>query len=136
MAHFAELNDNNVILRIVVVDNKIITPSEQALEIEQLGINFLKELFGSKIEWKQTSYNTSKGQHAHGKTQNRKNYAGIGYKYDRSRNAFIAPSLYLSWVLDENTCVYEAPVSYPDDGEDYIWDEDTLSWIRIDNLNM
>ncbi len=130
MAHFTELDENDIVLRVVVVSNNItIIPNPSSPEIEQRGINFCKGLYGKDTKWKQTSYNTHRGSHAHGKSQNRKNYAGIGYKYDVTRNAFIPPAPYPSWVIDENTCVYEAPVPYPDDGNSYGWNEQMDNWV-------
>ena len=129
MAHFAKLDSNNIVLNILVVDNGITTPS--GIEIEQLGINLLKDLYGQHTLWKQTSYNTNRGTHTHGKPQNRKNFAGIGYTYDVTRNAFIPLKPFPSWILDENTCSYEAPIKYPNDGKRYKWNEATQTWIWI-----
>lgn len=84
-------------------------------------------------EWIKTSYNTFSGIHANGGTPLRKNYASIGYTYDSIRDAFIAPQPYPSWTLDENTCCWEAPVVYPDDGNRYDWNEETRSWDVIEN---
>lgn len=81
-------------------------------------------------EWIQTSYNTMGGQHSQGGTPLRKNYAGIGYTYDRVLDAFIPPQPYASWTLNENTCLWEAPKPYPTDGKVYKWDEDSLDWIE------
>ena len=81
-------------------------------------------------EWIQTSYNTRGGQHPEGRPL-RKNYAGIGYNYDRKRDAFIPPKPFNSWVLNEDTCLWDAPVPYPDDGKRYKWDEDTISWVEV-----
>jgi hypothetical protein len=80
-------------------------------------------------EWIQTSYNTSGGVHLNGGTPLRKNYAGVGFTYDRARDAFIPPQPYASWILNEDTCIYEAPTPYPTDDLMYSWDEDTLSWL-------
>ncbi len=118
MAHFAEL-DNNIVQQVIVVSNED-TLDSQGNESEDVGIQFCTDLLGGV--WKQTSYNSNI----------RKNYAGIGYSYDETRDAFIAPQPYASWVLDENTCWWEAPIPYPTDlveGEEANWDEDTLSWI-------
>ena len=82
-------------------------------------------------EWVQTSYNTSGGVHSDGGTPLRKNYAGVGYTYDKTKDAFIAPKPYPSWTLVEDTCQWEAPVSYPTDGQSYSWDEDTTAWAAI-----
>jgi len=80
--------------------------------------------------WIQTSYNTRGGQHPEGRPL-RKNYAGIGYTYDKDRDAFIPPKPFASWLLNEDTCLWEAPVAYPDDGKPYRWDEDTQSWVEV-----
>ena len=82
-------------------------------------------------EWIQTSYNTRGGQHPDGKPL-RKNYAGIGYTYDRNRDAFIPPKPFESWTLNEETCLWKAPVPYPSDEKDYDWNEETLSWVIIE----
>lgn len=81
-------------------------------------------------EWIQTSYNTHGGQHPEGRPL-RKNYAGIGYNYDRKRDAFIPPKPFNSWLLNEDTCLWDAPVPYPDDGKRYKWDENTTSWVEV-----
>lgn len=116
MAHFAELDANNVVLRVIVVDNKD-TADVNGIEKEYIGAAFCEKLFGGT--WKQTSYNGNK----------RKNYAGIGYTYDDQRDAFIPPKTYASWVLDEATCQWKAPVDMPTDGQMYSWDEATTSWV-------
>lgn len=117
MAHFAELNENNEVLRVVVVSNQDIIIDGK--ESEEKGIEFLVNLFGGI--WKQTSYN--------GKI--RKNYAGPGMFYDFEKDAFIAPSPYPSWVLEEETCRWKAPINCPGDIKDYIWNEPTLSWTAV-----
>ena len=114
MAHFAKLGIGNIIETVEVVSNDIATT-------EQAGIDFLNNLHGSRDVWKQTSYN--------GNT--RKNYAGIGYTYDEDRDAFIPPKPYASWILNEDTCLWEAPSAMPDDGERYEWNESTTSWDQI-----
>jgi hypothetical protein len=83
-------------------------------------------------EWIQTSYNTHGGIHHLGGTPLRKNYAGVGFTYDRQRDAFIPPQPYASWILNEDTCLWSAPIPYPTDGKDYYWNESTLSWQEID----
>jgi hypothetical protein len=83
-------------------------------------------------EWIQTSYNTFGGQHKFGDTPLRKNYAGIGFTYDREKDAFIPPQPYNSWTLNEDTCLWEAPTPYPTDGKSYKWSEDTQQWIAND----
>ena len=117
MAHFAEIDNNKVVLRILVVDNNDLLDSE-GNESEALGITYLKNGFGS--DWVQTSYNRTF----------RKNYAGMGYTYDSTRDAFIPPQEFASWTLNEDTCRWEAPTAMPDDGNSWVWDEDTLQWIR------
>lgn len=118
MAHFAELDSNNVVLRVVVVNNAELLDGD-GVEQESLGAAFCQDLFGGT--WKQTSYN--------GNT--RKNFAGIGYTYDSGRDAFIAPQPYASWVLNETTCRWEAPVARPTDGR-YVWNEETTSWDTVE----
>ena len=114
MAHFAKLGVGNIIETVHVVSNDIATT-------EQAGVDFLNNLYSSRDVWKQTSYNGTI----------RKNFAAVGYTYDESKDAFIAPKPYASWVLDDDTCLWEAPVAYPDDGEQYKWNEDTTSWDAV-----
>lgn len=116
MAHFAQLDENNVVTQVIVVHNNELMDNGQ--ESEAKGIAFCQSLFGGS--WKQTSYNGNI----------RKNYAGIGYTYDSGRDAFIPPKPFDSWLLNETTCLWEAPVSYPTDGKRYYWDEPTLSWVE------
>ena len=118
MAHFAELDANNVVLRVIVVGNKD-TADANNVEKEHIGAAFCERLFGGT--WKQTSYNGNK----------RKNYAGIGYTYDAGRDAFIPPKPFNSWVLVESTCQWEAPVPMPTDGKMYSWNESTTSWVEV-----
>lgn len=118
MAHFAEIDTNNIVLRVVVVDNKD-TSDAQGNEKEYIGAAFLESILGGT--WKQTSYNA----------KIRKNYAGVGYTFDAGRDAFIPPKPYASWVLVEATCQWQAPVAYPDDGKRYAWDEATTSWTEL-----
>lgn len=119
MAHFAELNDNNVVTRIIVVDNKD-TTDENGKEVEAIGIAFCQNLFGGR--WIQTSYN--------GKF--RKRYAGIGFKYDADLDAFIAPKPFPSWSFNREICDWEAPIpkptTPPSENKQYYWLEDTMSW--------
>jgi hypothetical protein len=124
MAHFAKLGTGNIVERVAVVSNDIATTG-------QTGIDFLNNLHGSRDVWKQTSYNTQGGVHTLGGTPFRKNYAGIGYTYDETRDAFIPPQPYNSWTLNEDTCNWEAPSAKPDDGKDYKWNEETTSWDEI-----
>jgi len=124
MAHFAKLGKGNVVLTVEVVHNNVATS-------EQAGIDFLNKIHNTNDVWKQTSYNTRQGVHILGGTPFRKNYAAIGYKYDSTRDAFIAPQPFTSWTLNEETCVWESPVAYPADGKDYVWNETEQQW----NLN-
>lgn len=119
MAHFAELDEQNNVLRVLVVNNEVITINGE--ENEQIGIDFLANLCGGGT-WKQTSYNN----------YFRKNYAGKGYTYDQTRNAFISPKPYPSWLLDEDTCRWEAPVPCPDDDKVYVWNEETTNWVEVE----
>ena len=112
MAHFAKLGIGNKVLTVESVHNDVATT-------EQAGIDFLKQLHKDPTSiWKQTSYNRNI----------RKNYAGIGYKYDQTRDAFIAPRPYNSWILNETTCIWEAPVALPDTENRYNWNEETQQW--------
>jgi len=124
MAHFAKLDNNNVVEKVVVVNDNTATS-------EQTGIDFLKSIYGSDTNWKQTSYNTERGTHKLGGTPFRKNYAGAGYKYDETRDAFIPPKPHPSWTLNETTCWWEAPVQCPYSGtpNPNMWNEETQSWI-------
>ena len=116
MAHFAQLDENNVVTQVIVVHNNELM--DNGVESEAKGITFCQSLFPG-TNWKQTSYNGNM----------RKNYAGVGYTYDAQRDAFIAPQPYPSWTLDETTCHWNPPVPYPNDGQVYAWDEATTSWI-------
>lgn len=123
MAHFAEIGLNNTVLRVIVVHNNEIMDNGQ--ESESKGAEFCRNLFGGT--WAQTSYNGNI----------RKNFAGQGFTYDSGRDAFIPPKPYNSWVLNETTCRWDAPVSLPEDAgtgeppKQYRWDEDTTSWLEI-----
>ena len=105
MSHFAEINSDNIVQRVIVAEQNFINSG----------------LVGDSFNWVQTSYNGNF----------RKNYAGKGYTYDKTRDAFIAPQPYPSWTLVEATCQWEAPTAYPDDGEMYQWDEDTTAWVEV-----
>jgi hypothetical protein len=118
MAHFAQLDENNVVLQVIVVNNNELM--ENGDESEAKGIAFCQMLFPG-TNWVQTSYNANF----------RQNYAGIGYTYDATRDAFIAPQPYPSWVLNEDTCQWEAPVPYPNDGKNYQWDESHQAWVEV-----
>ena len=124
MAHFAKLGVGNVVERVEVVSNDIATD-------EQTGVDFLNDLYKTRDVWKKTSYNTKGGVHLLGGTPFRKNYGGIGYTYDQTKDAFIPPKPFDSWTLNETTCIWEAPVAYPSDGKDYEWDESSTSWKEI-----
>ena len=119
MSHFAEINGNNIVQRVIVAEQDFIDSGAM----------------GDSKNWIQTSYNTQGGVHysanfveSDGGVALRKNYAGVGYTYDKTRDAFVPPKPQLSWVLDEDTCLWNAPTSYPDDGKVYDWDEATTSW--------
>lgn len=120
MAHFAQLDDNNQVTQVIVVNNSD-TLDGNGQESEAVGIVFCQSLFGADTRWAQTSYNSNI----------RKNYAGIGYTYDPGRDAFIPPRPYPSWVLNEATCQWEAPVPRPEDGLLYRWDEDAGNWVVV-----
>ena len=123
MAHFAKLDENNNVLLVCVVNNDVITIN--GVESEQAGIDFLTQLYNHTL-WKQTSYNKNI----------RKNYAGIGYTYDAARDAFIPPKPFNSWILDEDTCQWQAPTPKPIvEGKRYYWSEDDLSWREVINGN-
>lgn len=117
MAHFAEIGLNNTVLRVIVVHNNDCLLN--GVETESVGAEFCRNLLGGT--WLQTSYNGNI----------RKNYAGVGYTYDSNRDAFIPPKPFDSWVLNEQTCVWDAPTPMPIDGKKYQWDETTTSWIEI-----
>ena len=121
MAHFAKLGTGNIIERVEVVSNDIATT-------EQAGVDFLNNLYGTRDVWKQTSYNTYGGVHKLGGTPFRKNFAAVGGKYDPIRDAFTYPQPYYSWTLNETTCLWEAPVAYPTDGQRYTWNETNQTW--------
>ena len=127
MAHFAEINALKKVVRVLAVDNND-TLDNNGNEDETVGAEYLSKEFGGT--WLRTSYNTARGSHQLGGTPFRKNYAGIGYTYYETRNAFIPPKPYPSWTLNESTCSWEAPVAYPDDGKIYEWDEETTDWVE------
>jgi hypothetical protein len=106
MSHFVEIDNDNIVQRVIVAEQDFINSG----------------VVGDSFRWIQTSYNNNF----------RKNYAGVGYKYDQARDAFIAPKPYPSWLLDEDTCRWDAPTAYPDDDKRYDWDEDTTSWKEIE----
>lgn len=122
MAHFAKLDDNNVVIEVNVVNNKDINNLEFPFS-ESVGIKFLENWSGGYKKWRQTSYSGSF----------RKNFAAIGYTFDERNDGFVPPKYYDSWVLNKTTCLWEPPVLYPDDGKNYFWDEDSVSWVEITN---
>jgi hypothetical protein len=125
MAHFCKLGVGNKVLKVEAVSNDIATT-------EQAGVDFLNNLYGTNDVWKQTSYNTRGGEHLLDGTPFRKNYAGTGYKYDQTRDAFIPPKPFNSWTLNETTCLWEAPVAYPDDDNTYTWNEENQTWDLVE----
>ena len=128
MASFAKLNSENIVTTVESVVNDVLKDSN-GVEQEQLGIEFLKTLYNEpNAIWKQTSYNTHGNIHSLGETPFRKNHAGIGYIYDSQRDAFIPPKPYNSWILNETTCLWDAPVARPDDNNIYSWNEENQSW--------
>ena len=121
MAHFAKLGTGNIVEQVISINNAVITDTN-GIEQEQLGVDFINKLYNTRDVWKQTSYNNNI----------RKNYAGIGYQYDQTRDAFIPPKSYPSWILNEDTCLWEAPVAMPttelEDNQYYSWNESILNW--------
>lgn len=118
MAHFAELDNNNVVKQVIVVHNNELL-DENGNESEQKGIDFCIAHYGGT--WIQTSYNGLI----------RKNYAGVGMVYDPILDGFIPKKPYASWLLNESTCRWEAPIAYPTDGKTYYWDEENLIWVEF-----
>jgi hypothetical protein len=115
MAHFAKLGVGNIVEQVIVISNDIATT-------EQAGVDFINQLYNTRDVWKQTSYNNNI----------RKNFAGIGFQYDQTRDAFIPPKPFNSWILNEDTCLWNAPVAYPTDGNRYKWNETNLTWDIIE----
>jgi len=115
MSHFAQIDGNNIVTQVLVIEQDVVDTG----------------LFGEPSSFIQTSYNTQGGVHKLGGTPLRKNYAGIGYTYDRGRDAFIPPKPFNSWVLNESTCLYDAPTPMPTDDKRYSWNEETTSWVEI-----
>jgi hypothetical protein len=118
MAHFAQLNEENLVTQVIVVANQD-TADQDGVENEAIGIEFCTNLLGGK--WKQTSYNANI----------RKNYAGVGYKYDAALDAFVPPQPFASWTLNNETAQWEAPTPYPTDDKRYKWDEATTAWVEV-----
>ena len=121
MAYFAKLNSGNIVENVISINNAVITDAN-GVEQEQLGVDFINNLYGTNDIWKQTSYNRNF----------RKNFAGIGYSYDQTRDAFIAPKPFNSWILNETTCEWEAPVAKPttelQNNQYYFWNESDINW--------
>ena len=126
MASFAKIGLNNKVIEVLSVVNEVLHDSN-GIEQEVIGIDFLTKLTGYPV-WKQTSYNTFGGVHNNGGTPLRKNHAGIGYTYDEDRDAFIPKKPFNSWILNEDTCLWNAPVACPQDDNRYTWNESTLTW--------
>ena len=126
MASFAKIGLNGKVMSVVSMANEALQDSNN-VEQEELGIELLTELTHWPI-WKQTSYNTLAGQHKLGGTPFRKNHAAVGYTYDEDKDAFIPQKPYASWILNEETCQWDAPVVKPDDGQRYFWNEETQQW--------
>jgi hypothetical protein len=115
MSHFAQIDENNIVTRVLVIEQDVVNTG----------------LFGNPSSFIQTSYNTRGNVHILGGTPLRKNYAGIGYTYDASKDAFIAPKPFNSWLLDEETCTWKSPVEMPTDGKIYNWNEDVTNWVEV-----
>jgi hypothetical protein len=131
MASFAKIGLNNKVIEVQSVVNEVLHDSN-GVEQEVNGIDFLTKLTGYPV-WKQTSYNTHGGVHDNGGTPLRKNHAGIGYTYDEDRDAFIPKKPFNSWILNEDTCLWESPIPYPQDNNEYKWNEQNQSWDLIEN---
>ncbi len=117
MAHFAKLDENNIVLEVHVINNQVLL-DPRGVEREELGIAFLINWSGGHPHWRQTSYNGNF----------RKNYAGVGYTYESGKDAFIPPKTFNSWILNEATCQWEPPIPIPTDGNQYTWNENTQNW--------
>jgi hypothetical protein len=122
MAHFAKIDENNKVVEVIVVNNSDCGDLEFP-ESEQIGQEFLISI-GLEGNWKQTSYNSSF----------RKNFAGFGYSYDETKDAFIADKPYTSWILNEENGKWEAPIEYPNDDKLYVWDEEILNWNEVTKI--
>lgn len=114
MSHFAQINSDHTVIQVIVAEQDVI----------DLG------LFGDPAAWIQTSYRTHGGQHPEGRPL-RKNYASVGYMYDSDRDAFIPPKPYASWILNEETCLWQAPIARPQDNNSYVWSEDLQQWMLV-----
>ena len=112
MSHFAEIDENGVVIRVIVAEQDVINSG----------------ICGDSKNWIETSYNTNQGIHKLGGTPLRKNYASVGFQYDKVLDAFITPKQYVSFILDEQKGIYTAPIEMPKDGKEYFWNEKELSW--------
>jgi hypothetical protein len=127
MAYFAKLGTGNIVENVISINNSVITDSN-GVEQEQLGVDFINKLYNTRDVWKQTSYNNNI----------RKNFAGVGYSYDQTRDAFIPPKPFNSLILNEDTCRWEAPVAMPtttlEDNQYYSWNESIVNWEVKDRI--
>jgi hypothetical protein len=121
MAHYAFLDSNNIVREVITGKEETDTSENWETHYGQI----------RNLTCKRTSYNTRGGQHTNGGTPFRKNYAGVGYKYDSAKDAFIPPQPYGNWTLNNTTCLWEPPIGYPADGNDYDWSEDNNQWVQI-----
>ena len=121
MAHFAKLGVGNIVEQVISINNSVITDAN-GIEQEKLGVDFINKLYNTRDVWKQTSYNNNF----------RKNYASIGFQYDQQRDAFIPPKPFNSWILNEETCLWEAPIPMPitelENNQFYFWNESIINW--------
>jgi len=122
MAHYAFINDQNIVTEVITGKDE----TDTTLDWEQHYAEFRPGMI-----CRRTSYNTLGNEHRTNGTPYRKNYAGIGYTWDETRDAFIPPKSYISWILNETTCLWEAPIPMPSDSKSYIWNEETLSWMLV-----
>jgi len=122
MAHFAKIGLNNKVTNVITVHDNVLKDAD-GVEQEVLGVEYLESLTGWSI-WKQTSYNANI----------RKNFAGIGCTYDEDRDAFIFPKPHASFILNETTCIWEAPIAKPDNENNYTWNEDIVNWVQVSNI--
>jgi hypothetical protein len=127
MAYFAKLGTGNIVEKVISINNSVIIDSN-GIEQEKFGVDFINKLYNTRDVWKQTSYNNNI----------RKNFAGIGYQYDQTRDAFIAPKPFNSWILNEDTCIWNAPVAMPtttlEDNQYYSWNESIVNWEVKDRI--
>ena len=123
MAHFAQIDNNSIVVQVLVVDDSV----------AERGQDFLANDLGLGGTWIQTSYNTFGGIHLNNGTPLRKNFASIGYIYDPVRDAFYEKQPFNSWTLNDDTCIWEAPIEKPNDGKSYEWSESNMNWMEIPN---